>query len=116
MKLGFMGVEPARATTKTLVEDRPSRADVSGTIAPDAGDLLTSASDIAARVTRDLSELRSTLDRVGSEEEADFVGEIAGEFEDFTQHLAALNEKRAELQSRALKCLTAAPQTPGFSE
>lgn len=84
--------------------------------ARDAGALLAAASDFAARVTCDLSELRRVLDRAGSEEEADFVGEIADEFEDFTQHLVALNEKRAELQSRALKCLTAAPQTPGFSE
>jgi ABC-type transporter Mla subunit MlaD len=84
--------------------------------ARDAGALLATASDFAARVTRDLSELRRILDRAGSEEEADFVGEIAGEFEEFAQHLAALNEKRAEQRSRALKCLTAAPQSPGLSE
>ncbi|KAF2991135.1 hypothetical protein OGR47_02800 [Methylocystis sp. MJC1] len=89
---------------------------MNGTIAPDAGDLLASASDIAVRVTRDLSDLRSILDRADAEEEADFVGEIAGEFEEFVQHLEGLNEKRAELRSRALKCLTAAPQSPGLSE
>ncbi|WP_330084339.1 hypothetical protein [Methylocystis iwaonis] len=82
----------------------------------DAGALLATASDFTARVTRDLFELRRILDRADSEEEADFVGEIAGEFEDFTQHLAALNVKRAELQSRALASLNAAPQSPRLSE
>lgn len=88
---------------------------MNGAAARNAGTLLASASDIAARVTRDLSELRVILDRADSEEEADFVGEIAGEFEEFAQHLGGLKEKRAE-PSRALKCLTAAPQSPGLSE
>ena len=49
-------------------------------------------------------------------EDADFVGEIACEFEELAQHLSALNEKRAELRLRALNGLTAAPQSPRFSE
>lgn len=81
-----------------------------------AGVLLTSTSDIAARITRDLVQLRVLLDHAGSEEEADFVGEIAGEFKEFAQHLVALKKKRAEPRSRALKCLTAALQPPGLSE
>lgn len=89
---------------------------MSGTIAPDAGALLASASDIAVRVTRELLELRRILDRVGSEEESDFVDEIAGEFEEFEQHLVDLKEKRAEWQSRALGSLSTVVSTPRFSE
>ncbi|WP_281931507.1 hypothetical protein [Methylocystis iwaonis] len=77
--------------------------------------MFTSASDLARRVTRDLSELRRILDCAGLEE-ADFVGEIAGEFEEFAQHLAGLNEKRAGLPSRALQSLSAALPTPKSSE
>lgn len=89
---------------------------MNGAATSDVGALLALAFDIAARVTRDLSELRRTLDRIGSEEEADFVGEIAGEFEEFEQHLAGLKEKRAEWQSRALGSLSTVVSTPGFSE
>lgn len=89
---------------------------LNGLAARDGCALLASASDIAARVTCDLIELRVVLDHVGSEEEAGFVGEIAGEFEEFAQHLAGLKEKRAGLPSRALQILSVAPQTPRFCE
>lgn len=89
---------------------------MNGAPARDADTALATASDITRRVTRDLSELRSILDRAGSEEEADFVGEIAGELEEFELHLARLKEKRAEWQSRTPTSLSTVTSTPRFSE